>query len=135
MHGATDVKEKNHLRIIQKKQKGRGRTETVELLYKQQQQQQQKQQDNNSSSNNNNKKKQQQLLQQPQCHRNRNQERIGDEELRSILEPDDKHLEVGIRFELSSPERLEEIWEFLSEEFLPDEPVMRSELAQRLFVI
>ncbi len=51
------------------------------------------------------------------------------------MESDDKHLEVGIRFELSSPERLEEIWEFLSEEFLPDEPVMRSELAQRLCVI
>ena len=64
-----------------------------------------------------------------------NQERIGDDELLSILESDDKHLEVGIRFELSSPERLEEIWEFLSEEFLPDEPVMRSELAQRLCVI
>ena len=63
-----------------------------------------------------------------------NQERIGDDELLSILESDDKHLEVGIRFELSSPERLEEIWEFLSEEFLPDEPVMRSELAQCLFV-
>ncbi len=53
------------------------------------------------------------------------QERLSAQEINSILEAGDKYREKGIRFKLAVPGELEKIWEFISDEFLPDEPVMR----------
>ena len=53
------------------------------------------------------------------------QERLSVQEINSILEAGDKYREKGIRFKLAVPGELEKIWEFISDEFLPDEPVMR----------
>ncbi len=42
-----------------------------------------------------------------------------------ILDAPERFKEKGIRFQLAKLEDEEQIWKFLNEEFMPDEPIFR----------